>query len=256
MKRIGKTPPPKRLVGCELIALAARDPAAFVETCEQRYHDRLDAVAQKALEAGVQIIMLTGPSAAGKTTTAHKLADRIAAAGVRSAVMSLDDFFVGEGRYPKQPDGSDDYECVEALDLPVLRGCLRSLAETGVCDAPVFSFLQQRPTGETHRIDARGGIAIVEGLHAFNPALAVDELPDSAVPHPAAIIARQRNKTAMAAFLIFTSVPKRRKTADWKMRYQAHFPISSPAFLRDTRIIKKSRPPQKSRLVTHFLPKG
>ena len=112
MKRIGKTPPPKRLVGCELIALAARDPAAFVETCEQRYHDRLDAVAQKALEAGVQIIMLTGPSAAGKTTTAHKLADRIAAAGVRSAVMSLDDFFVGEGRYPKQPDGSDDYECV------------------------------------------------------------------------------------------------------------------------------------------------
>ena len=183
MKRIGKTPPPKRLVGCELIALAARDPAAFVETCEQRYHDRLDAVAQKALEAGVQIIMLTGPSAAGKTTTAHKLADRIAAAGVRSAVMSLDDFFVGEGRYPKQPDGSDDYECVEALDLPVLRGCLRSLAETGVCDAPVFSFLQQRPTGETHRIDARGGIAIVEGLHAFNPALAVDELPDGTALH-------------------------------------------------------------------------
>lgn len=183
MKRIGKTPPPKRLVGCELIALAARDPASFVETCEQRYHDRLDAVAQKALEAGVQIIMLTGPSAAGKTTTAHKLADRIAAAGVRSAVMSLDDFFVGEGRYPKQPDGSDDYECVEALDLPVLRGCLRSLAETGVCDAPVFSFLQQRPTGETHRIDARGGIAIVEGLHAFNPALAVDELPDGTALH-------------------------------------------------------------------------
>src|SRR5699024_9133541 len=100
MKRIGKTPPPTRLGGRELVALAARDPAAVVEACEQRYHDRLDAVAQKALEAGVQIIMLTGPSAAGKTTTAHKLADRIAAAGVRSAVMSLDDFFVGEGRYP------------------------------------------------------------------------------------------------------------------------------------------------------------
>ena len=63
--------------------------------------------------------------------------------------MSLDDFFVGEGRYPKQPDGSDDYECVESLDLPLLRACLRSLAETGVCEAPVFSFLTQRP----HRPD-------------------------------------------------------------------------------------------------------
>lgn len=175
--------PPKRLVGCELIDLAARSPEAFVAVCETRYHDRLDRVVQTALDREVQIIMLTGPSAAGKTTTAHKLAERIAARGVRSAVMSLDDFFVGEGRYPKQADGRDDYECVEALDLPLLRACLRSLAETGVCEAPVFSFLTQRPTGETRTIDARGGVAIVEGLHAFNPALQVDALPQGTALH-------------------------------------------------------------------------
>ena len=147
MTHVLKTPP-KRLVGCELIALAARSEQDFVAVCEQRYHDRLDAAVEAALAHKVQIIMLTGPSAAGKTTTAHKLAGRIAARGLRSAVMSLDDFFVGEGRYPKQPDGSDDYECVESLDLPLLRACLRSLAETGVCEAPVFSFLTQRPTGQ------------------------------------------------------------------------------------------------------------
>ena len=182
MTQLLKTPP-KRLVGCELIALAAGNPQEFVRVCEQRYHDRLDAVVEAALARKVQIIMLTGPSAAGKTTTAHKLAQRIAARGLRSAVMSLDDFFVGEGRYPKLPDGRDDYECVESLDLPVLRDCLRSLAETGVCRAPVFSFLTQRPTGELRTIDARGGVAIVEGLHAFNPALAVDELPAGTALH-------------------------------------------------------------------------
>ena len=182
MTHVLKTPP-KRLVGCELIALAARSEQDFAAVCEQRYHDRLDAAVEAALARKAQIIMLTGPSAAGKTTTAHKLAERIAARGLRSAVMSLDDFFVGEGRYPKQPDGSDDYECVESLDLPLLRACLRSLAETGVCEAPVFSFLTQRPTGQTRTIDARGGIAIVEGLHAFNPALAVDELPAGTALH-------------------------------------------------------------------------
>lgn len=182
MTRAAKTPP-KRLVGCELIDLAARSPEAFATVCEKRYHDRLDRVVQTALDRRVQIIMLTGPSAAGKTTTAHKLAERIAARGVRSAVMSLDDFFVGEGRYPKQADGRDDYECVEALDLPLLRACLRSLAETGVCEAPVFSFLTQRPTGETRAIDARGGIVVVEGLHAFNPALQVDALPQGTALH-------------------------------------------------------------------------
>lgn len=183
MTLISKQTPPKRLVGCELINLAAADQARFVQVCEQRYHDRLDAAAHAALNSGAQIIMLTGPSAAGKTTTARKLSQRIAAAGRRSAVISLDDFFVGEGRYPKQADGSDDYECVEALDLPVLRQCLQDLAATGVCDTPVFDFLTQKPTGSTRHIDGRGGVVVIEGLHAFNPALGVDSLPKGAAIH-------------------------------------------------------------------------
>ena len=60
MTHAAKTPP-KRLVGCELIDLAARSPAAFVDVCEKRYHDRLDRVVKTALERKVQIIMLTGP---------------------------------------------------------------------------------------------------------------------------------------------------------------------------------------------------
>lgn len=183
MTLISKQTPPKRLVGCELINLAAADQARFVQVCEQHYHDRLDAAAHAALNSGAQIIMLTGPSAAGKTTTARKLSQRIAAAGRRSAVISLDDFFVGEGRYPKQADGSDDYECVEALDLPVLRQCLQDLAATGVCDTPVFDFLTQKPTGSTRHIDGRGGVVVIEGLHAFNPALGVDSLPKGAAIH-------------------------------------------------------------------------
>lgn len=183
MTLISKQTPPKRLVGCELINLAAADQARFVQVCEQRYHDRLDAAAHAALNSGAQIIMLTGPSAAGKTTTARKLSQRIAAAGRRSAVISLDDFFVGEGRYPKQADGTDDYECVEALDLPVLRRCLQDLADTGVCDTPIFDFLTQKPTGTTRHIDGRGGVVVVEGLHAFNPALGVDSLPKGAAIH-------------------------------------------------------------------------
>lgn len=183
MTLISKQTPPKRLVGCELINLAAADQARFARVCEQRYHDRLDAAAQTALSSGAQIIMLTGPSAAGKTTTARKLSQRITAAGRRSAVISLDDFFVGEGRYPKQADGSDDYECVDALDLPVLRRCLQDLAATGVCETPVFDFLTQKPTGTTRHIDGRGGVVVIEGLHAFNPALGVDSLPEGAAIH-------------------------------------------------------------------------
>ena len=82
------------------------------------------------------------------------------------------------GRYPKNPDGSDDYESLQALDLEKLHTCLKDLYKTGVCDAPVFDFTVQQPTG-TRRIDARDGVVIIEGLHALNPAL-TEQLPDDA----------------------------------------------------------------------------
>ena len=52
--------------------------------------------ADEVLAAGQRIVMLTGPSAAGKTTSAHKIADAIAARGRHSQVVSLDDFYIGE----------------------------------------------------------------------------------------------------------------------------------------------------------------
>ena len=122
--------------------------------------------------------MLTGPSAAGKTTSAHKIAGAVAARGHNSRVLSLDDFYIGEGKYPKNPDGSDDYESLEALNLAELHSCLKDLYTTGVCDAPVFDFTKQQPSGTQH-IDARDGVVIIEGLHALNPAL-TEELPDDA----------------------------------------------------------------------------
>ena len=144
---------PKRMVGCELLNLAAHNPADLVQLSEQQYQSRIDAAAAYVLASGRRIVMLTGPSAAGKTTSANKLAAAMRSKGVRSRVLSLDDFFVGEGRYPKQPDGRDDYECVEALDIPLVQHCLQQLAQTGVCDAPIFDFMTQLPAPQTQHID-------------------------------------------------------------------------------------------------------
>ena len=65
---------PKRMVGCELLNLAAHNPADLVQLSEQQYQSRIDAAAAYVLASGRRIVMLTGPSAAGKTTSANKLA--------------------------------------------------------------------------------------------------------------------------------------------------------------------------------------
>lgn len=169
----------KRFVSRELVALAAAQPQALASLCEQQYHDRIKTIAQQVLASGRHIVMLTGPSAAGKTTSAHKLAEAIEAEGRRGVVLSLDDFYAGAGRYPKNKDGSDDYESLQSLDLPVLKHCLEDLHQKGACQAPVFDFMLQQPNG-VQTIDCRDGVVIIEGLHALNPAL-TENLPDEAV---------------------------------------------------------------------------
>ena len=168
----------KRFVSRELVALAAARPQELAALSEAHYKNQIESVAQEVLAGGQRIVMLTGPSAAGKTTSAHKLAEAIAARGHRSAVLSLDNFYVGAGRYPKNPDGSDDYESLGSLDLDQIHACLQDLYRQGACDAPVFDFTIQQPNGTNH-IDARDGVVIIEGLHALNPAL-TEQLPADA----------------------------------------------------------------------------
>ena len=162
----------KRFVSRELVALAANQPQTFADYSEGQYRAQIESIADDVLSSGRHIVMLTGPSAAGKTTSAHKIADAIAARGCRSAVVSLDDFYAGAGRYPKHPDGTDDYESLGSLDLPVLQECLAKLHTEGVCKAPIFDCKIQQPNG-TRTIDCRDGVVIIEGLHALNPARCV-----------------------------------------------------------------------------------
>lgn len=169
----------KRFVSSELVSLAARQPQELADWSEKQYRTQIQDLAAEILSTGRHIVMLTGPSAAGKTTTARKLAAEIQRSGRRGTVLSLDDFYVGEGRYPKNHDGTDDYESLQSLDLPVLHRCLQELHRDGVCRAPVFDFHAQMPNGE-QVVDCRDGVVIIEGLHALNPAL-TESLPHEAV---------------------------------------------------------------------------
>ena len=73
-------------------------------------------------EHNTRVLMLAGPSAAGKTTTAHMLAEAFGEKGVRARIVSLDNFFYGRGIAPVMPDGESDYESLEAVSYTHLDG--------------------------------------------------------------------------------------------------------------------------------------
>lgn len=150
------------------------DPQAFVAACEKAYHDNLRQIADCLVkeESACRLMMLAGPSASGKTTTAHLLAEALRERGTGAVIISLDDFYRGEHQAPMLPDGTRDYESVQALNVPQIIECLGELIEHGRCEMPVFDFSIHLPYPHKRKVVLEDReIAIVEGIHALNPLL-------------------------------------------------------------------------------------
>lgn len=171
---------PKRLVEVGLINTALENPASFVCHCEIEYESRVIAAAAESRGNGSKIVMLTGASACGKTTTAHKLADALTRSGTPAVVVSLDNFFKELNDYPRLPDGTKDYENIDALDVKEIHRCLLSLIEKGEADFPLFDFRTESRQAQRQHIALPGGVVVVEGIHALNPYL-TEALPQGSV---------------------------------------------------------------------------
>ncbi len=152
----------------------AETPQTFIKESEANYQFQLDMVAEKlsGRDDNCSIILLSGPSASGKTTTAHKLSKTFEKKGVKAPVISLDDFFVGKEHYQKLPDGTLDMESISTLDIPHIKYCLSELLEKGSCDFPVFDFKTSSRSDKINHIEIEeNDILIIEGIHALNPVL-------------------------------------------------------------------------------------
>ncbi|MEF9983058.1 MAG: hypothetical protein RR710_00810 [Oscillospiraceae bacterium] len=161
-------------VQLETINKKAKKPLRFIKECEENYQFQLEMVADKICNAdkNYSIILLSGPSASGKTTTANKLSKTFLKRGINAPVISLDDFFLGMEHYEKLPDGTVDMESINTLDLAHIQNCLKTLLDTGRCDFPVFDFTTSSRSDIVNTIELRKhDILLIEGIHALNPIL-------------------------------------------------------------------------------------
>ena len=121
---------------------------------------------------GVKVVLIAGPSSSGKTTSAKKLSLHLQALGYTPRVISLDNYYVGRDRNPKDENGNYDYECLEALDIELLNRNLIDLFEGKEIKIPSYNFDLGQPyyTGETMKL-AKSDILIMEGIHGLNDKL-------------------------------------------------------------------------------------
>ena len=118
-----------------------------------------------------RIILIAGPSSAGKTTTSRRLTVQLLALGISPFPLELDNYFLDRAKTPLGEDGKPDFEAIEALDLPLLADHLPRLLKGAEVQLPRYNFKTgQREAGETIRLKD-GQPLILEGIHGLDPRL-------------------------------------------------------------------------------------
>jgi uridine kinase len=161
--------------------LATEAPYEFATKVENQYDSIIKSVAERICQNPDQtkLIMLSGPSASGKTTSSRKLHKDLSDRGVEAITISLDDFFKCRFDVPLLPNGKCDFESTAALDLPLLHQCLKNLLDKGQTELPSFDFKTGKPSPFTHKIELKeNGVAIVEGIHALSDVI-TEKLPQN-----------------------------------------------------------------------------
>lgn len=145
-----------------------------ISEAEARHEQELVRIADSVLRRGDKrrVVLISGPSSAGKTTFARRLATHISAQGVQALQLSTDDYFYPPRDTPLGPDGRPDFEHLGAVDLGLFGRQIRDLLDGSPTKLARYDFTTKErhfeaiPVQLSHQI-----VLIIEGLHALNPKL-------------------------------------------------------------------------------------
>ncbi|MEL7236151.1 MAG: nucleoside kinase, partial [Chloroflexota bacterium] len=147
---------------------------------EQRIAYIAGDISKRHTEEDVRIVLIAGPTSAGKTTFSKRLAVQLLAYGIRPFTLELDNYFVDREKTPLDENGDYDFESLKALNITRFNEDLLALTSGKLVQLPKFNFI----TGKSHDgMQAQltdNQVIILEGIHGLNPGL-VPDIPESAI---------------------------------------------------------------------------
>ena len=142
----------------------------FVNNCERDFEDRLDKASRVIVNSGIVNILLSGPTCAGKTTTANKVIKDFHDAGKEVTVISIDDFFYERSDARKISENEKiDYDSVDVIDLGLLSDCIKKAKAGNNIRVPIFDFVTQSRVGYNAHYITENEVVLYEGIQAVYP---------------------------------------------------------------------------------------
>ncbi len=158
----------------ELNERARQDPAGLIAEADYKYSKRIEAAADAISEnmRRCPIVLLSGPSGAGKTTTAKRIEDELERRGINSHTISMDNYFntLDLRTCPRTPEGEVDYESPKLMDMDLMNEHFELLSRGEEIRVPYFMFTRQKRSASqfTPLRLRENEVAIFEGIHALN----------------------------------------------------------------------------------------
>lgn len=115
-----------------------------------------------------KVILLSGPSSSGKTTTSMKLSLYLKSLGLNPTHLSLDDYFHERNETPLGPNGKPDFESLKAIDVKLFDNQISKMLKGTKVIVPTFNFIEGRKEYKRTVELKENDILIIEGLHALN----------------------------------------------------------------------------------------
>ena len=133
-----------------------------------------EAIKEKSKD--IKIILMSGPSSSGKTTTARKLSLYLKTLGLNPIPLSLDDYFLDREETPLDENGNYDFESLRAIDTKLFNSQISKLLKGSKVITPTFDFIKGKKIFKNTVELKEKDILIIEGLHCLNDSL-LEEIP-------------------------------------------------------------------------------
>jgi uridine kinase len=152
-----------------------------VKASEEAYESEVDRAAELIVDRAdeIRMVIISGPSSSGKTTTTIKLEQRLCGKGMEFVPLNVDNYFFDLEMHPKDEFGDFDFETPQALDLELINEHLQRLIAGEEVLMPSYDFkLGKRFMDHIPISLSKKQILLIDSLHGLFPAMTKDIADD------------------------------------------------------------------------------
>ncbi len=125
-----------------------------------------ELIAQRRDE--LKMVIISGPSSSGKTTTTIKIGQRLKRMNIELVTLNVDNYFFDLEMHPKDEFGDYDFETPQALDLALINEHLNRMIHGETVNIPHYDFKTGRRTNSATPMRLKENqFLLIDSLHGL-----------------------------------------------------------------------------------------